>query len=285
MTAAHEQQAAQALPLEVVPLDQVVPHEETHGRRVSDLVDRLVKDGRLINPPIAARLGDRYVILDGATRVTALRRLGYPHIILQVIEIHGPGVQLHTWFHAVGGGSVTNLLELLRGVPGLRLAPLQHDGDGYVSFESGALGCLITADRREYLLETTPPETLDGADWMDVLNKMVRRYGEWGNVDRTLNADIDLLAAQYQDLAGVFVFPQFSPGMILEMAIQGRTVPAGITRFIIPGRILRLNAPLAILANDEPLARKRQWLDELIREKVADRQVRYYEEPVVLLDE
>ena len=73
--------------------------------------------------------------------------------------------------------------------------------------------------------------------------------------------------------------------MILALAAEGRTVPAGITRFVIPGRILRLNAPLARLASDEPLESKRRWLDNLVRERLADRQVRYYQEPVILLDE
>ena len=281
----RRQHVAQSLSLEVVPLEQVAPHEETHGRRVSNLVDRLVTDRRLVNPPIAARLNGKYIILDGATRVTAFRQLSYPHIILQVVDIQKQRVQLHTWYHVVRGGSVTNLLNLLRGVPGLRLAPLQDDAGCVPQLEQGALGCLITAAGQKFSLETASVEALDGADWMDVLNEMVRRYGEWGNVDRTLSTDIDQLGAQYPDLAGVFIFPQFSPQMILEMAAQGRTVPAGITRFVIPGRILRLNAPIDKLADQEPLARKRQWLDEFVREKLAYRQVRYYEEPVVLLDE
>jgi L-serine kinase (ATP) / ParB family transcriptional regulator, heme-responsive regulator len=114
---------------------------------------------------------------------------------------------------------------------------------------------------------------------------MVDRYGEWGNVDRTLSTDLDLMLAQFPDLAGLIVFPHFTPEMILDVAEQGRTMPAGVTRFVIPGRILRLNAPLDKLASDEPLALKRSWLDTLVMEKLAYRQVRYYEEPVVLLDE
>ena len=71
----------------------------------------------------------------------------------------------------------------------------------------------------------------------------------------------------------------------MRLVGQGRLLPAGITRFIVPGRILRLNAPLAVLAANEPIAQKRDWLDNLVQTKLAGRGVRYYEEPVVLLDE
>jgi len=54
---------------------------------------------------------------------------------------------------------------------------------------------------------------------------------------------------------------------------------------MIPGRILRLNAPLDRLATGVSLSAKADWLDRLVEEKVTNRGVRYYEEPVMLLDE
>ena len=69
------------------------------------------------------------------------------------------------------------------------------------------------------------------------------------------------------------------------MAKAKRALPAGITRFIIPGRVLRLNADLKYLKSDKSLAEKNEWLRQLILEKLDNRAVRYYEEPVYLLDE
>src|SRR5262245_31708300 len=78
------QQAGYALKLHVAPLTQVAPHEHYHGQRVAVLMARLVAEGKLINPPITARYKDKYVVLDGATRLTAMRQLGYPYIVVQV---------------------------------------------------------------------------------------------------------------------------------------------------------------------------------------------------------
>ena len=56
-------------------------------------------------------------------------------------------------------------------------------------------------------------------------------------------------------------------------------------RFVIPGRVLRLHVPLDMLRSDDSLDDKNDWLDQLIQEKLANRRLRYYQEPVVLLDE
>jgi hypothetical protein len=289
VTLLRHQQSAYTLALQVVPLEQVVPHEHYHGQRVSELMARLVAEDKLINPPVAVQQKDKYVILDGATRLTAFRHLGYPHIIVQVVDIEQQGVQLTSWGHAVYGGSAAALLDVLRGVRGLQLTPTTVGHPSSREVPPDALAHLITAGKESFLLEVRSTSVTGGDDWHDgwlgVLNRMVEAYGEWGNVERTLTTDMELLAAQFPDLAALFLFPHFTPQMILELAAQGRTVPAGITRFIIPGRILRLNAPLDKLTADEPLAAKREWLDKLIREKLLGRQVRFYEEPVLLLDE
>lgn len=285
VTVLSHQEGAYHLALQVVPLEQVVPHEHFHGRRVAELSARLAAEGKLINPPITALYKDKYVALDGATRLTALRHLGYPHIIVQVVAIEQQQVELATWHHAVHGGGVAGLLEALRGIDGLQLTPRANELLLNEELPPGALGYLLTVHKEGFLLEASS-NSADGDDhWLTVLNRVVATYGEWGDVERTLVTDIDVLASQYDRLAALVSFPRFTIQTILELAAHGRTVPAGITRFIIPGRILRLNAPLEKLAEDQPLALKRQWLDDFVHAKLTARQVRFYEEPVVLLDE
>lgn len=278
--------AAYHLDLRVVETGAVVPHEHYHALRVAGLAERLQTEGTLINPPIVAQRGDRYVVLDGATRATAMRQLGYSHIIVQVVDIEADEIQLTSWKHVVYGGSCDALLALLQVVDGVELVPVAGD----VLRDRGglrALAHLIVPDQRRYVVALSRGNGTqeNHGDWLDVLNAVVGMYGEWGNVERTLSMDVAKLASQFPSMAALVSFPRFSLPTILSLAAQGRTVPAGITRFVIPGRILRLNAPLAKLASDESLADKQRWLDALLREKLLARRVRYYEEPVVLLDE
>jgi hypothetical protein len=81
------------------------------------------------------------------------------------------------------------------------------------------------------------------------------------------------------------VFPEYTVKQVMQIAQAGRVLPAGITRFVIPGRVLRLKADLNVLKSDKPLSEKEVWLNQLVGEKLANNRVRYYEEPVYLLDE
>ncbi|MGB0389452.1 MAG: hypothetical protein ACPGWR_31925, partial [Ardenticatenaceae bacterium] len=77
---------------------------------------------------------------------------------------------------------------------------------------------------------------------------------------------------------------QFKIDDALNAAIHQKPIPPGITRFIIPGRILRLNVPIEILQSNKPLSAKCGWLDQFVQDKLGREQVRYYHEPVMLLE-
>jgi hypothetical protein len=81
------------------------------------------------------------------------------------------------------------------------------------------------------------------------------------------------------------IFPEYTVGQVLQVAESERVFPAGITRFIIPGRVLRLNVDLDILKSDKSLREKNQWLHDFLAEKLSQDKIRYYEEPVYLLDD
>lgn len=74
-----------------------------------------------------------------------------------------------------------------------------------------------------------------------------------GHVTRTLHRDIDTLLGEHPDLTGVVVFPVLTLDQVLQIAAGGHVVPAGITRFIIPGRVMRLNADFDCLVSDRDL--------------------------------
>jgi hypothetical protein len=49
--------------------------------------------------------------------------------------------------------------------------------------------------------------------------------------------------------------------------------------------VLRLNAELRHLKSDRPLSEKNEWLHQLLMDKLSKSKIRYYQEPVYLLDE
>lgn len=272
----------ESLSLELAPIEQVMPHEEVDDKRVARLMERLQADSRLINPPITTYWNGRYIILDGATRFTALKRLGFPHIIVQVVQPDQEGFALHTWYHAISSqaGTFAQLVEHLQSIDDVQFMSLPAD-EIQTAFEERAALCYFL-DREG---NATLAQVEDGADRLATMNAIVASYTEWGRVERTLLTDLPRLLAQFPQMVAVAVFPQFQPETVFNVARRGDFLPAGLTRFVIPGRILRLNADLDRLKKDEPLADKRAWFERFLEQKLAHSRLRYYQEPVILLDE
>ena len=282
----EKKRPSETLSLELVPAHLVMPHEQVDDKRVARLMNRLEEDGLLANPPITTFWKGKYVVLDGATRATAFKRLEYPYLIVQVIPPDEGRFQLHTWYHAISGGqrvtprTFTDLQQHLQTIPGLIFEPLPTANVAHI-FQDKQTLCYFL-DREG---QATVAKVAEGHERLAVMNALVASYTKWGNVERTLLTDLPRLLSQFPQITAVAIFPQFQPETIFDIASRGDLVPAGLTRFVIPGRILRLNADLARLKQDEPIQAKRFWFNEFLEEKLARNRMRYYEEPVVLLDE
>jgi len=160
------------------------------------------------------------------------------------------------------------------------LRPLAPENARQALEQPQALCYFLTRDGELLLAELA-----EGAPRLAVMNALVDTYNAWGNVERTLLTDTERLLAQFPHLVAVAIFPQFAPAEVFDAAAEGDLLPAGLTRFVIPGRILRLNADLERLKCDEPPAEKRAWFNEFLGGKLSRSRLRYYQEPVVLLDE
>ncbi|MCA9898763.1 MAG: ParB N-terminal domain-containing protein, partial [Anaerolineales bacterium] len=278
----QEVEVSTVLPLRVVPMDKVVPHEHFDQKRVDRLAGRLEDDGLLGNPPVVIESEDgRYIVLDGATRTTAMKQLGYKHGIVQVISTED-GLGLHTWYHVICKIRVNELLALLRTLPDITMQETDIERAADEMFEYGGLCYIQMIDNRVFLIYPA-----QGVNRLEALNQFTEAYIDAaGHVDRTLNSNILSLKNEYEELAGVVIFPEYTVNQVMQATMSsGRLFPAGITRFIIPGRILRLNAPLSVLKSDMSLREKNRWLHELLVEKQGKGGIRFYGEPVYLLDE
>lgn len=268
------------LPLRVVPMDKIFPHESIDPKRVDKLAARLDAEGLLRNPTVVMQVEDKYMVLDGATRTAAFKKLGYSHTVVQICSPE-TGLGLHTWYHVAQKIEVESLLDLLRAIPNIALVPSTAEKADDDMFAYGSLCYLHTADGRVFLVQTAA-----GLNRLDALNQLTETYIAACTVDRTLEKDLITLKNDYPNLAALIVFPEYTVSQVMQVTLSGRYFPAGITRFLIPGRILRLNADLAILKSAEmSLADKSKWLYDFLEEKTKRNAIRYYGEPVYLLDE
>jgi len=266
--------------LRVVPIDHVSTHEHYDPARVSDLAAQLRCDDTLVNPVIAVEWKDLYVVLDGATRVAAFRQLGYPHIIAQIISQYDEGLKLRMWNHVVCGPTEYALLRHLQGVSTCILTTNSQQAAQSALHACDTLCSIVFNDGQHYLVHPSP-----GENHVRALNALVAAYTEVGSIIRTVSTDLGTVRSEVPELTALVLFPQWELLDVVRGAVGGQIMPAGITRFIVPGRVLRLHADLPRLRAHEPIENKNAWLDSLLTEKWESRGVRYYQEPVILLDE
>jgi hypothetical protein len=72
---------------------------------------------------------------------------------------------------------------------------------------------------------------------------------------------------------------------ITYLVSQGHRLPAGVTRFTISPRALRVNYAIEKLASDRGLEEKNDDLHSFLKERAARKGIRYYAEATVLYDE
>lgn len=271
--------------LRFVPSDALVPHERHDSQRMEPLVERLLEQGVLKNPPIVTPLGEdggRFMVLDGANRATAVRAAGFPHVLVQVARYEEPWVQLLTWDHAISEMAPAALVDACQALQGMALAeePLLHAQAQLARRQ--ILAYAVLEDGRA--ITFSGGSSLEDAN--EMLNGIVDAYRERHRFYRMSTNSIAVAKERHPDATALVVFPHLEPAEVMELAESGSKLPAGITRHLIRWRALRINVPIGkMMDSAESLEDKNAWLAEMIAAKWDKREVRYYEEPTVMFDE
>mgnify|MGYP006277840805 CR=1 FL=1 len=270
------------LPVRVVPVQQVFPHEQVDAKRLDRMAERLREECYLRNPPVVTETDEGYMVLDGATRLSAIDRIGCRDVVVQVAPPTSE-LDLGTWHHVICGIDRDALFACLNDLSLTDLVNARTEAHADASLEEllayGGLCIVETVDGEAYSVQPRP-----NVDWIDALNELTQAYLAAATVSRTLETDRIRLAHQYSDMTAVVVFPEYSVSQVLQVAQTGQRFPAGITRFIIPERVLHVDVELDLLTAEAPLHEKNRQLHERLREKNRQGKIRYYAESIYLLD-
>ncbi len=272
--------------------EDVYLHEETDPLRVSRLRASLERENFLRNPPIAAEMGDgRFVILDGATRTTALRQMEVPHILLQVVPYTEPDTRLEAWYHVLPDQAADLARAYVErhaaissrvSVPDARRAlAARHSTAALV--EADGMARLLTLHTEHPWNVSTPEHGTTSA--ATLLRGLVETYGGAGEIYRIVHDDLIDIVQREDHCPTVVMFPTFTPDEIVGVAEHQDLLPAGITRHLISGRALTINVDLSMLRDAQPLTEKNRWLYEWLTKKILEKKVRYYHEPVFIFDD
>lgn len=97
--------------IEIIRVSDAILHEEVDSKRLVRIEEAFKAHREVMrHPVIVSRLpNNKYVVLDGANRVTAFRNLGIPHIVAQIVDYKPSKVRLLTWNHLICDPKFTDI--------------------------------------------------------------------------------------------------------------------------------------------------------------------------------
>ena len=267
--------------LRFVSLEKLLLHEEDDPYRVQRIVNSITRDGFLRNPPIVTEYQSRYIVLDGATRVTAFRSMGFGDILVQIVDYDKETVDLSVWNHVIVGLPPDKLLADLADIEDSTLQRMDDTTALQRLNDRDIEACIIMRNGSQFAVLCEG----DIGDKADLLCQLVSVYRGKAEVHRTATINMPLLVKEYASLSAVVAFPTYTPSDVIEIALNGSKIPMGVTRHLIPGRALGLNIPLEKFKALSSLEEKNAWLDESIHQRLKVNKIRLYQEPVFVFDE
>ncbi|MCY9508502.1 ParB N-terminal domain-containing protein [Paenibacillus larvae] len=248
--------------LELVDIEFIDVHEKCEPKRLTKTVQTIQDDGFIKNSVLAIKIDNRYLIIDGTHRTSALKTLGCRRIPIQVID--PKELKIEYWSHLVPEG---NWLESLRQDHTLIWTEEQK--------EACPIAVLINSiGEKNYLYLNDQIPSISESP-LDVWHKIVGMYSEVYNVKRVMQSEEIL-----PDPGHVMLhYPAYDLKQIRDMVALGKAIPSGVTRFIVNGRLLNLNIPLHLLTS--PVPQQEDW--DRLHEQWG-KNLRYYSESVYLCE-
>jgi len=268
--------------LKIIPISDIIFHEEPDTERSGKLIEYLRKENNLKNPPVVATHSghDKFILLDGANRLTALQKLEIPDVMVQEIDLFDSSLIFLHWHHAVEKFSKESFLNEISKLPDISIS--ETAGSVLNNEEDGELLCQIQfADSSIYAVRAHEDLFQRVKDLRDITNL----YHGSQYMDRVSYTNLNHLKNNYPKFSALIVFRKISKEELVQVTNHGMRIPSGITRIILPKRALRLNVPLDLLRFDVSPTQKNHWLNKRINDQIKDKSIRFYHEPTFLFDE
>lgn len=294
--------------LDFVHIENLIVHETCDFNRVRRLADQIRKDGHLKNPILVSAFpaennthntlsqeNEKLLVLDGVNQVSALKLLGYPDILVQKVNYSDPNVELTSWDHLIFKISKDKLIERLKSEnleivlydaeymkADVGTRQLVHTG-GRSEVDEKLVGLILFRDRSILLIrqEDSSPERK-----VKHLFHIIAIYNSSWEIYPHLGRDSVISAFDtLENCTAVNIISPFRKEEIAELSSRGILLPFGVSRFVIPRRILGLEISGSVLGANAPLSEKNLFLKELLSYRVKNKKTKFYQGPVFLFNE
>lgn len=228
-------------------------HEKHEPERLEKTYRSIQTDGMIRHPILATPMDEGYLVLDGAHRLQALRKLTCIYAPVQVLN--PSEFSLSSWIHQIPEGE---WLDFWLEHSDVYVKPLEES-----AFHEKKIIAKMIRKGKAYIILIKDEKAADHLDYLRIWHQLVAAYNRQFQVCRLPHQP-----PQFEPGFIYFQHPIWQIDKVMEIVNQGQVLPAGVTRFLIEGRLLNLCVPLELL-NDHDVALTRwnqsikQWGENL----------------------
>lgn len=270
--------------IKVIPIRNLILHETEEPKRTKCLEERIVSDGFLKNPVIAARISrntPRYLLLDGVHRVTALKNLGVSDVVAQVVDYSDDDVKVEAWCHLIYDIRAEDLIAGIKENRNLTLEPASRKHAKELLQERRIVCCVFLKDKRAFVVRSK--EDLESR--VSALTRVVNVYYGVFKVKRGSEIEASRLLKEHKAATALMMTHVYEKKEILALANNMLRLPPGVTRHIVPLRILGFHVDLGLLKFDLALKDKNRLIQQMLDNRIGNGKTRFYRESVLLFDD
>ena len=273
-------------PLAIVPVADIKLHEYFDKKRVGPLAAKIKKDNIFTNPPLVTEVKKKggkscYLMLDGSNRTESLKKLGIKYALVQLVDYGEDDVLLKKWNHAISGMKKQTIIRNLLKIQGVQKQPVSVS-DARAKMASGAWICAVVIDNKT-VYGIKKPVGLKSK--LERINKVANIYHNKVRIKRTEADEINEWDEIYESEQVIIVYPELTKKELLESERKKLLFPSGVSRHLIPHRVLGVNMPLGILKSSKSLEEKNAELQSFLKSRLAQGGgLRYYEESLFVFD-
>src|SRR5258706_2022083 len=228
--------AGEKFELKLLRVSDIHFHEESEDNRSEKLVERFKREFVLYNPLIVGKYKKNYILIDGANRFEALKQVGCKLILAQLVKYGSTKVKLKSWYHFVNGLNFDELCRFIK-KNGMVCKKCRYEKlIEKITNKSNIVGVISKTGEALYIKFSNDFEIM--LRELCMINKFYENKFGYTRIDSDTNlSDLDSLSPEDGLL---FIYPTFEKEDIVKISAIEQKLPAGITRHLIPNRVLHI---------------------------------------------
>ncbi len=263
--------------LDLVPIGSLAVYENFDPIRVNKLCEKIYHDQVFFNPITVAKYKNTKIVIDGANRLEALKRMGCRYAFVCYVDyLDDNKIMLTNNAHFVDVESKIFMGLLVEAGLSFELLSESEVSVGDVMGRLGLNATFIINGVDHYAF----CDKSVGIDSVFFLNKLVDVYLGKYEIRRISELSQD----QRWSLVKI-VFRKFTIEELFNLSTNGILLNSGITWHKLKNSIIRFRLPLSLLRADESEENLKNCLLKEIEKKMSCGDIRYYPSNVYVCDE